>query len=89
MQDFARIHVLFFAFLLYFFEFNRIYRNLFLLKYAVVCYSVSLLGRNYRIGAFLYLFINALIFAFFSQFSLDGGYDFTDVLVSNRVFEFL
>lgn len=81
------IHLIFLGFVLNFFEFNRVYRNVFLIRYLYLCICIPLVSINWRVFILIYMFINAVIFSFLTSTSLSGSYDFWQILTSNHIFD--
>lgn len=77
------IHIIFLGFLMYFFEFNRVYRNSFILKYLYLSVCLQYLPYRIKIKIAIYIFINASIFSYLSTINLDNSYSYDEILVSN------
>ena len=82
------IHVIFLGFLMNFFEFNRVYRNAFILRYLFVGACLPILPSKIQIKLAVYVFINALIFSYLSTINLEESYSYEKILTSNRLLDF-
>lgn len=81
------IHVVFLGFLMYFFEFNRVYRNAFILRYLFVGVCFPYISLNFRLLVVIYIFLNSLFFSYLSSINLEGSYDYFDILTSNYLLD--
>lgn len=88
LYNFLAIHALFLVFVVYFFEFNRVYRNAFILRFIFLSACIPLLNYRAKIFVSLYIFLNAIIFSFLSSLSLDGDYTYDQILTSNIIIDF-
>lgn len=82
LYDLMFIGIIFLGFLLYLFEFNRFFRNLFIIKYLLVGFMLPNMHRDEKILIISYLVITSALFAFaYSQGA--GGIDYNFVLLHN------
>lgn len=82
------IHIIFLGFLMYFFEFNRVYRNAFILRYLFIGACLPILPSKIQVKLAIYIFINALVFSYLSTINLDESYSYEDILTSNILIDF-
>jgi hypothetical protein len=82
------IHIVFLGFLMYFFEFNRVYRNAFILRYLFIGACLPILPFRIQIKLAVYIFVNALVFSYLSTINLDESYSYEKILTSNKLLDF-
>ncbi len=87
LYKFMIIHAIFLGFLVYFFEFNRIFRNAYIIRNLLLTALLPFMSFRTRIMVIMYLFVNPMVFSFLSTLNLDGDYGYDEILRSNYVID--
>ncbi|NHM30010.1 EpsG family protein [Neobacillus terrae] len=85
IYDFMFTGLVFLGCVLFLFEFNRFFRNLFLLKYLLADYMLPSMTKNAKLLLVVYLLITAVLFAFLYSLGIEGM-DYNTVLLRNSIF---